>query len=96
MVIDELVAQEEMYYRCANIREEIATEAATVMRTAYQQIYEIVAFADRMSDKLGERIGAKRIAKLYAEHVMQSKSAGPTGKLEARSERMFDDAFPAL
>ena len=85
-----------MYYRCANIREEIATEAATVMRTAYQQIDEIVAFADRMSDKLGERIGAKRIAKLYAEHVFQSKSAGPAGKLEARSERMFDDAFPAL
>ena len=82
-----------MYYRCANIREEIATEAATVMRTAYQQIDEIVAFADRMSDKLGERIGAKRIAKLYAEHVMQSKSAGPTGKLEARSERMIDDAL---
>ena len=82
-----------MYYRCANIREEIATEAATVMRTAYQQIDEIVAFADRMSDKLGERIGAKRIAKLYAEHVIQSKSAGPAGKLEARSERMIDDAL---
>ena len=78
-----------MYYRCANIREEVATEAAAVMRTAYQQIYEIAAFSDRMSDKHGERLSAKRIAKLYQEHVVQSKA----GKTEMRSERMIDDAL---
>lgn len=78
-----------MYYRCANIREEVVTEAAAVVRTAYQQIYEIAAFSDRMSDKYGERLSAKRIAKLYQEHVVQSKA----GKTEMRSERMIDDAL---
>ena len=88
--------QEEMYYRCANIREEVATEAATVMRTAYQQIYEIAAFSDRMSDKHGERLSAKKIAKLYQDHVVQSKGGGIVVKTEMRSERMIDDALIPL
>eukprot|EP00435_Cladocopium_sp_Y103_P068515 s17_g31.t1 len=84
---------EGMYYRCANIREEVVTEAATVTRTAYQQIYEIASFSDRMSEKHGERLSAKKIAKLFADHVTQSKAGGVLGKGEVRSERMVDDVL---
>lgn len=83
-----------MYYRCANIREEVVTEAATIQRTAFQSVYEIAAFSDAMSDKHGERLSAKKIAKLYADHVVQSKaSSGSVGKAEVRGERMIDDAL---